>query len=838
MSALAGDVDDPLVAYVAETMGSLEVEGRLETVQHAEGEPPVDAWGLARVLLYCYSIGVLSSRLIARALRRDASVRALTGGKAWGHLTIARFRDTNEGGLRRTFLQAYTAAEADADVRVGRIKVPAGSAGEGLLEEDVAFLFGEAAQLDREETAALGPIRRGDEAPAPAIASSRPGFPPPVEEGAFDGLDDPDADPGLAEPDMVLDPGPEDPPDPRAIDDSARTRAPPAPAREEPSSGPPAAPPPTGKIHLMILPWSHQMAPGGTCTFRPSAFDDRGQAVDVQVRWEAEGGAIDEGGTYTAGPDAGGFEIRAIDQWTGEVARAKVQVGAASAASLPPRPSAPPPPEPDAADDPEAAPAASVPPEPLDPDDLVVEEGSLPPARPAPDAAAAAGASVALRVDRSFWEPGVLKQEVTVMPTPGGDQRHGTFKTWHPNGALHTEGRYVEGAEDGVWTRWYEDGTRELVAHFTRGVRHGLLRVWYPDGRPRELAQWVEGERDGPHITWSESGHPTGKVFQADVAIRDLTVPEIAQEVEALEREGRIAELLATMASPRDRGPDGESQAVLDVLGQADAAERGGNPGMADELRMAAMIALERHGVGTPGAARLQAAALFALSKSLLKKKQLPRLLDLARPRLEAIEAAYGEPDSQLAGLLYAVGSAGLEVGDPATYDAGLRALEVASRLGNGGDGTERVVFLRLAREIHKARGDQAARREIEAELGEIDPDAVATPEQRALAGAIHKGIIDAKSNSAAPGKATRVAVLPKSRIMNRGESFRFRVFAYDALDNAVQVRPVWSCTAGAVEDDGRYTADTPGQHVLTVEAEGTDLAAQATVTVQDREAP
>jgi len=60
--------------------------------------------------------------------------------------------------------------------------------------------------------------------------------------------------------------------------------------------------------------------------------------------------------------------------------------------------------------------------------------------------------------------------------------RDGFFQAFHPNGALASEGSYVEGVEDGPWRDFHDNGQLAAEGNYSKGVEAGAWRFWNPDG--------------------------------------------------------------------------------------------------------------------------------------------------------------------------------------------------------------------------------------------------------------------------------------------------------------------------------------------------------------------
>ena len=64
--------------------------------------------------------------------------------------------------------------------------------------------------------------------------------------------------------------------------------------------------------------------------------------------------------------------------------------------------------------------------------------------------------------------------------------RHGLFRGYHPNGALASEGTYVDGQEQGLWTDYHENGQIAAKGHYDSGKEVGRWEFWNADGSPGE----------------------------------------------------------------------------------------------------------------------------------------------------------------------------------------------------------------------------------------------------------------------------------------------------------------------------------------------------------------
>jgi hypothetical protein len=126
--------------------------------------------------LYAYCIGIRSSRAIERACQVDVAFRVITANQRPDHTTIARFRQRHEQALASVFTESLRLCAQAGMVTVGLVAVdgtkmgcPAALAANRCkdhIDEQVAVMLAEAAQVDAAEDARYGTGSRGDEPPA------------------------------------------------------------------------------------------------------------------------------------------------------------------------------------------------------------------------------------------------------------------------------------------------------------------------------------------------------------------------------------------------------------------------------------------------------------------------------------------------------------------------------------------------------------------------------------------------------------------------------------------------------------------------------------------------
>lgn len=162
--------EDHLAYFVLETVGELDlgaIESRLQE-KEPRGERPYDPQMMVSLLLYAYSVGVYSSRKIARGTREDVAMRVISAGTSPHFTTVNNFRLEHRHALAELFVQVFRLCQKAGLVRLGHVsfdgsKVAANAskhramsyqrmgATEKQLQEEVGKLLRRAEAADREE---------------------------------------------------------------------------------------------------------------------------------------------------------------------------------------------------------------------------------------------------------------------------------------------------------------------------------------------------------------------------------------------------------------------------------------------------------------------------------------------------------------------------------------------------------------------------------------------------------------------------------------------------------------------------------------------------------------
>src|SRR3954468_19126170 len=130
------------------------------------GQPPFAPAMLLALLIYAYSHGVRSSRVIERLCRRDAGYRFIVGDEVPDHTVIARFRQRHVGQVKGVFLQVLDLCREAGLIRLGLValdgtKVKANAALDAnrtasTIAEQVSRMLAEAEATDAQEDRQFG----------------------------------------------------------------------------------------------------------------------------------------------------------------------------------------------------------------------------------------------------------------------------------------------------------------------------------------------------------------------------------------------------------------------------------------------------------------------------------------------------------------------------------------------------------------------------------------------------------------------------------------------------------------------------------------------------------
>jgi transposase len=174
--------EDDLAYFLIDIMPQLDLSKFYAPYeQETRGAPPYEPAMMVCLLLYCYCVGVFSSRKIARACERNLAFLAIVGPDRPDFRTISDFRNLHLDAFEEVFLQVIRLAAELGMVSLGNVSFDGskflGNASrpkamsygymkkeEERLKGEIQALLLEAQQTDGSEDATRG-ASRGDELP-------------------------------------------------------------------------------------------------------------------------------------------------------------------------------------------------------------------------------------------------------------------------------------------------------------------------------------------------------------------------------------------------------------------------------------------------------------------------------------------------------------------------------------------------------------------------------------------------------------------------------------------------------------------------------------------------
>ena len=172
-----------LAYFIMDMVNQLDLSAIYDSYDGTKGgQPAFDPKMMTALILYCYCIGLPSSRKIEKATYDRVAFRVLTADQQPDHDTISEFRKRHLKALSGFFVQILQLCQQVGLVKLGHVsldgtKVKANASKHKAmsygrmvkkldeLEEEVKRLFAEAEAVDEAEDALYGKGKRGDELP-------------------------------------------------------------------------------------------------------------------------------------------------------------------------------------------------------------------------------------------------------------------------------------------------------------------------------------------------------------------------------------------------------------------------------------------------------------------------------------------------------------------------------------------------------------------------------------------------------------------------------------------------------------------------------------------------
>lgn len=171
--------EDHVVWFVLDAVGTMELSEFYASYRaDGHGRAAHDPAMMVALLLYSYSCGERSARVIERRCREDVPTRVICSNRVPDHTTIARFRVRHEAALARLFTQVLGLCARAGLVSVGVVALDGtaisadacrdANRSHESIRREVERMLGEAAEVDAREDELYGE-KRGDELPAALI---------------------------------------------------------------------------------------------------------------------------------------------------------------------------------------------------------------------------------------------------------------------------------------------------------------------------------------------------------------------------------------------------------------------------------------------------------------------------------------------------------------------------------------------------------------------------------------------------------------------------------------------------------------------------------------------
>jgi transposase len=174
---------DHLAYFVSDLVDSFDLKEFVKAYKNTPtGQPPYHPAMMLKILVYAYSTGVFSTRVIARKIDEDIAFRMLAAGERPDFRTIAVFRKKHLSALSKLFAQVLKLAKASGLIKLGVIaidgtKIKANASRhkalsygrmddvEARLRKKVKDILDEAEAIDAAEDELYGDDKTGDELP-------------------------------------------------------------------------------------------------------------------------------------------------------------------------------------------------------------------------------------------------------------------------------------------------------------------------------------------------------------------------------------------------------------------------------------------------------------------------------------------------------------------------------------------------------------------------------------------------------------------------------------------------------------------------------------------------
>ena len=92
-------------------------------------------------------------------------------------------------------------------------------------------------------------------------------------------------------------------------------------------------------------------------------------------------------------------------------------------------------------------------------------------------------------------------------------EQEGLWTSWHDNGQKESEGKYVNGKKEGTWVMWHDNGQKAYERKYVNGEIDGIMVDWHDNGQKATQQYFVDGKSHGLYTEWDRSGIKTVEIL-------------------------------------------------------------------------------------------------------------------------------------------------------------------------------------------------------------------------------------------------------------------------------------------------------------------------------------
>lgn len=107
------------------------------------------------------------------------------------------------------------------------------------------------------------------------------------------------------------------------------------------------------------------------------------------------------------------------------------------------------------------------------------------------------------------------------------NKKHGTWKNFYSNGNIAEEVTYVNGVKEGIWKQYFEDGSIKFKVPVENGLKEGLFTNYYPGGKVVNISgTYNNGVKQGIWMYFNQKAEKTRRETYENGTIVDVQIFE------------------------------------------------------------------------------------------------------------------------------------------------------------------------------------------------------------------------------------------------------------------------------------------------------------------------